>query len=150
MTRDTWCHTTSIAVQRPAAEAFRYMSDGLKQGEWTFGSWDREQIEADLFRGTSMFDGGTTYVRIRADADNLVIYYEVGHPDSGMSPRNMARIVPGTDLGLGENSSIVTLLAWRRDNMSEERWRQLCVSHETQMFIIRNRIEAGGGEAGSD
>lgn len=146
MSHDEWCHTTSILVQRPAEEAFRYMADGLKQGEWTFGSWDREQVEADLFRGTSMFDGAATWVRIRPDPDHRVIYYEVGDPETGMVPRNLSRIVPGADLGLEERCCIVTLLAWRRAEMSDQRWRQLCVSHETQMFIIKNRIEAGGGE----
>lgn len=53
MTQDPYCHTTSIAVNRPAEEAFRYMADGIKQGEWAFGSWDREQIGAGLFKGTS-------------------------------------------------------------------------------------------------
>lgn len=147
MTEDPYCHTTSIVVKRPAKEAFRYMADGVKQGEWTFGSWDREQIGPDLFMGRSLFDGSTTYVRIVPDHDNLVIYYYLGDPDDVMVPRNMARIVCGSDVGLDDDDGcIVTLMGWRKMDMSDDRWRQLCVSHETQMFIIKNRIEGGAGE----
>lgn len=144
MSDDGWCHTTSIRVERPAGEAFRYMADGMRQGEWTFGSWDREQVGPDLFRGRSLFDGSTTHVRIRPDAAELVIFYDVGDPAGDMVPRNMARIVEGPVVGLPADACVVTLLAWRLAGMSDERWRQLCVSHETQMFIIKNRIEALG------
>jgi hypothetical protein len=37
---------------------------------------------------------------------------------------------------------LVTLISWRAEGMSDSRWRRLCVSHETQMYIIKHMIES--------
>ena len=139
---DHYCHTCSCAVDVPARQAFDYMSDGIRQGEWTFGSWDRRQVGEQLFVGRSMFDDKETFIRIDADAARLVVYYRIGDAPDRLQLRNMARIVTGPDLGWSDDRSLVTLLAWRSTFMSDDRWKQLCVSHETQMFIIKARIEA--------
>jgi hypothetical protein len=39
------------------------------------------------------------------------------------------------------DTCVVTLMAWRSAFMDDLRWKQLCVSHESQMFIIKARIE---------
>lgn len=139
---DHFCHTSSCAVDAPARQAFDYMADGIRQGEWTFGSWDRRQVGEHLFVGRSMFNDKETYIRIDADADHLVVYYRIGDDPDHLQTRNMARIVRGPDIGWDAGRSLVTLLAWRSEFMSDDRWKQLCVSHETQMFIIKARIEA--------
>lgn len=139
---DHYCHTCSCAVDAPARQAFNYMADGIKQGEWTFGSWDRRQVGDQLFVGRSMFDDKETFIRIDADEERLVIYYGIGEDPEHLQMRNMARIVRGQDLGWEDSRSLVTLLAWRSAFMNDDRWKQLCVSHETQMFIIKARIEA--------
>lgn len=139
---DPHCHTCSCAVETPARQAFDYMADGIRQGEWTFGSWDRRQVGEQLFVGRSMFDDKETFIRIDADAERLVVYYRIGDDPEHLQARNMARIVSGPDLGWEQSRCLVTLLAWRSHFMSDDRWKQLCVSHETQMFIIKTRIEA--------
>lgn len=139
---DRYYHTCSVSVDAPALQAFKYMADGIKQGEWTFGSWDRRQVGEQLFVGRSMFDDKETYIKIDADEERLVIYYRLGEAPGCLQTRNMVRIVRGPDLGWEDNRSLVTLLAWRSAFMSDDRWKQLCVSHETQMFIIKARIEA--------
>jgi len=140
---DPHCHTCTCRVAVPATEAFEYMADGLKQGEWTFGSWNRRQIGEGLFVGTSMFDNQDTYVKIDADRERLLIYYHLGEGPDRLEPRNMARIVPLAGDGDKQQSCLITLLAWRSPFMDDSRWKQLCVSHETQMFIIKARLEAG-------
>jgi hypothetical protein len=62
-------HGSTIVVDVPAETAFAYLSDGLKQSDWALGSMQCEQIGEQLFRGTSLFDGGETFVRITADED---------------------------------------------------------------------------------
>lgn len=142
--RDPYCHSASIDVAAPAAAAFAFMADGLKQGRWAFGSWDREALEGGVFAGTSLFSGARTYVRIRADRDHLMVHYDVGGaPDAGeLMPRIVARIVPGPVLSMGENECVVSLIAWRTREMSDRRWHQLQVSHETQVLIIKHQIES--------
>lgn len=36
---------------------------------------------------------------------------------------------------------LVTLLTWRSAQTDDAKWKLTCVSHETEMFIIRNRLE---------
>ena len=47
--QDPHCHSSSIAVSRPAESAFEIMSDGLKQGRWALGSLTRREVEPGLF-----------------------------------------------------------------------------------------------------
>lgn len=145
---DPHCHCCSCEVQSSPEEAFNYLSDGLRQGEWTFGSWNRRQIDENLFVGTSMFDGKETYIRIDTDPARFLIYYHLGSDPDNLAARNMIRVVPGKVVQAEGKKCIVTLLAWRSAFMDDLRWKQLCVSHESQMFIIKSRIEAV--EKGSD
>jgi hypothetical protein len=138
---DPFCHTSSIAVAVPAEAAFAIMADGMRQGEWALGSWHRQEIEPGLFRGTSLFDGKETWVRIHADRARLTIDYNVGRSRDGLSFRNAARVLPGALLGRDPQSAIVTLMTWRIAAQSEEAWQQICVTHETEMFLIRELLE---------
>jgi hypothetical protein len=139
---DSWCHTGSIEVQCDAKTAVDYVADGIKQGEWALGSIDRRQIGEDLFEGTSMFGVGTEYIRIRADHENHVIYYDVGHSLDDLRTVNVIRVVPGATLGRPAASCIVTLMSWRSEGTPEDAWTRTCVSHETEMFIIKARLES--------
>lgn len=62
--------------------------------------------------------------------------------DAGLQPRNMIRVVPGVVVEKPEKSCVVTLLSWRPEGMLDDRWKLICVSHETEMFIIKNRLES--------
>ena len=139
---DAYCHSCTCEVAATAEQAFAYMSDGMKQGEWTFGSWNRRHAGENIFVGTSMFDNKDTYIKIDADPERLLIYYHIGPDPEHLQARNMVRIVPGPQIGCEADMCLVTLLAWRSSFMNDARWKQLCVSHETQMFIIKTRIEA--------
>src|SRR5262245_7701520 len=59
-------HAATVQVEVPAETAFAYVADGLRQSDWTLGSWNREDLGDGLFRGMSLFDGALTYVRIDA------------------------------------------------------------------------------------
>lgn len=138
---DNYCHTGSIEVRCTPGAALAYLSDGVQQGDWTFGAWNRRQLEDNLFVGTSLFDRGDTYVRIKPDAGNFVIYYDVGRDPADMHPRNMIRIVPGPVTGREPDVCIITLMTWRPVSATDEQWLKQCVSHKTEMFIIKDRLE---------
>ena len=138
---DPHCHTCSCQVDVAARVAFDYLADGLKQSEWTFGSWNRRQVADDLFVGTSMFDDRDTYVKIDTDPNRFLIYYHIGPDPEHLQARNMVRVMPGIEIGRQPEICLVTLMAWRSTFMDDDRWKQLCVSHETQMFIIKSRLE---------
>ena len=140
-TGDLRCHSSTIEVNAPTNIAFDYLSDGVAQGDWTLGSMNRRKLDNNLYTGNSIFDGAELFVRIDADAEHLMIYYHVGADPENLQPRNLVRIVPGEVVGENENTCLVTLLSWRNAIADDNRWKLLCVSHETEMFIIKNRIE---------
>jgi hypothetical protein len=140
---DQYCHTASTLVDRSAEVAFAFMSDGMKQTRWALGSWDRRRLGPDLLVGTSLFNAKETFVRLVVDPAQLVVMYYVGASAEALQPRNMARIVPGPAVGRDPGSCIVTLCTWRAADTPDDRWRLTCVSHKTEMYMIRHLIESG-------
>jgi hypothetical protein len=138
---DPYCHTGSIMVERPAEVAFAIMADGIKQGEWAWGSANRVEVEPGLFRGTSMFTGRHTFVRLLVDRPRLLVDYEVGPSKEAMQFRNSARVIPGNLLKIGAEKCVVTLLSWRMASQSDAEWTQLGCVHEAEMFHIKGLLE---------
>jgi hypothetical protein len=138
---DPFCHTSSIAVAVPAEAAFKIMADGLEQGRWAWGSWQRREVEPGLFVGTSLFDGKETWVRLHADPKRLMVDYDVGRTRDKMQFRNAARVLPGALLGRDPGTCVVTLMSWRLAAQSEDAWQQTCTVHEAEMYLIRGLLE---------
>jgi hypothetical protein len=139
--QDPFCHSSSIAVDRPAEVAFTIMSDGIAQGRWTWGSYDRTEIEPGLFMGHSVFTGKPTYVRLHVDRPRLLVDYEVGGSPKTMQFRNMSRVIPGELLRLAPGTSVITLLSWRLATQTDADWTQFGTVHEAEMFLIKGLLE---------
>jgi len=138
---DSFCHSSSVSVDRPAEMAFEIMSNGLKQGTWAWGSFDRREIEPGLFVGRSVFTGKETFVRLFSDRARLVVDYEVGPSPETMQLRNMSRVVPGPLLKMGAEKCVVSLLSWRLATQSDADWAQFGCIHEAEMFLIKGLLE---------
>jgi hypothetical protein len=136
-------HAASIEVSVPAEEAFAYLSDGLKQGDWTLGSWNREQIGERLFKGTSLFTGAETFVRITAHPEHLLVDYDVGLALDQMLRLNSARAVPGPAVGRAEGTCVIALTKWRQPDEDDTQWRRGCVTFDTEIHMIKGRLELG-------
>jgi hypothetical protein len=87
---DRYCHTATAEVAVDEKTAFTFMSDGIKQGQWALGSWERREVDKGLFVGISLFDGQETWVRISADSERLLVDYFVGRSPEALLPRNSA------------------------------------------------------------
>ncbi|CDZ32275.1 Hypothetical protein NGAL_HAMBI1145_10460 [Neorhizobium galegae bv. officinalis] len=138
---DPHCHSSSIMVERPAAVAFELMSDGLKQGQWAWGSLNRTEVEPGLFVGASTFTGKQTFVRLHVDRDRFQVDYEVGAAKDAMQFRNMSRVIPGELLRMGPDRCVVTLLTWRLETQTDAEWIQFGTIHEAEMFLIKGTLE---------
>jgi hypothetical protein len=138
---DPFCHSASVEVNVPAETAFAYMADGIRQGEWTLGSWNRRALGDNLFVGTSLFDGREVYVRIEPRPELLLVDYHVGTAPERLRPVNSARIVPGPSLGRSEGTCIVTLQRWRAEDETDEQWAQRGQAFNTEVFMIKGRLE---------
>ena len=138
---DPHCHSSSIMVERSAVAAFDLMSDGLKQGQWAWGSANRTEVEPGLFRGTSAFTGRQTFVRLHVDRTRFQVDYEVGPAKESMQFRNMSRVIPGDVLRMGSDKCVVTLLTWRLETQTDAEWTQFGTIHEAEMFLIKGILE---------
>ncbi|GAA6201601.1 hypothetical protein [Aquicoccus sp. SU-CL01552] len=138
---DPHCHTSSIKVNKPAEVVFDLMSDGVKQGGWAWGSFDREDVGDGIFAGTSVFNGVRTFVRLDADRARLLVDYDVGPSKSALRFRNSARVLPGATLGHAADSCVVTLMTWRLADQDDAGWTQISTVHEAEMYLIRGLAE---------
>lgn len=131
--------TTAVCDVEPAA-AFAFLADASRLGSWALGCWDAQPVAAGVVGGTSLFDGSPTYVRADADAARLAVDFAVGSDPHALVHRISARVVSGAALGYAEGSSIVTLLAWRAADMSDDRWGRLVASHEVEIQLLQARL----------
>lgn len=134
-------HSVSVLVSAPAERAYAYLMDGLELGRWALGSFDTREVEEGVVRGVSLFDGQSCLVKPVGNPDTLRIEYHVGQDSRALVPRIVAQVVPGEHLGHEATSSVITLLAWRHRDMSDERWLQLQRCHEVEVLLIRSRLE---------
>lgn len=141
--RDPHCHSSSILVERSAEVAFEIMSEGVKQGQWAWGSANRIEVEPGLFKGTSVFTGKETFVSLDVDRQRLQVDYSVGASKDAMQFRNMSRVIPGDLLKIGADKCVVTLLTWRLATQSDAAWEQMSCVHEAEMFLIKGLLERG-------
>jgi hypothetical protein len=135
-------HATAQPVATPAARAFAYMRDPINLGRWSLGCFGTEPTDLPgVYAGRSLFDGVRGWFRIDADPTRFIVDYLVGEPQN-LVRRISARIIPGSDLGYGAATCLITLNAWRPHDMSDERWTRLCAAHEAEIFLIKSQIEA--------
>lgn len=141
---DRLSHVATRHVRAPADAAFRFLSDPIALGGWSLGCFATEPADQpELFTGRSLIDGSQGWFRIDADAERLVVDYLVGQPDR-LQRRIFARVAPGSDLGLPDDTCLVSLCAWRSADMDDARWKSLCALHEAEIVLIQGQIERAG------
>ena len=119
------------------------MADAANLHRWSFGTWKTEIAADGLVRGTSLFDGSSLYVRIAGDEARLIIDYHLGIDPQKLVPRIQLRVVRGGHVGLGDDQSVLTFIAWRSEAMDDDRWRRLTAAHEMEAVLVKSLIENG-------
>ncbi|MET0851724.1 MAG: hypothetical protein ABW020_11380 [Candidatus Rokuibacteriota bacterium] len=137
-------HSVTAECAVPARRAYAFLSDGLEVGRWALGSFAARRVGRNLFRGRSLFDGGEVLYRPVGDAARLIVDYHVGADARALSPRVMARVVPGEATGRGRDSCLVTLVAWRDASMTDARWDRLVACHEVEIRLIQAQLGPRG------
>jgi hypothetical protein len=140
---DRYAITASTEVSVPAATAFQFMADGLKQDHWALGSVNRKALGDGLFIGQNSFDGSDLYVRLASDPDLLLVDYSTGPSPEDLTPRVESRIRPGSWAGLDDSRSLVTLTIWRWDGCDEETWQFHHNLWRVEIKLIKGAIERG-------
>jgi hypothetical protein len=138
-----FAHEASIEIAVPAGIAFAYIADGLKQGEWALGSWNRRPAGGGVFVGNSLFDGSELSIRLTAHPELLLVVYDTGGSADDLRPMVWGRVVPGTVLGLAGDHCVVTFTIWRGASMDEAAWELMSHTFPTELRMIKGRLELG-------
>ncbi len=136
-------HEASIEIAVTAERAFAYLADGMKQGEWALGSWNRRPADNGVFLGNSLFDGSELSIRLTPHPELMLVVYDVGSSAEHLSPLVWGRVVPGPVLGLADDRCVVTLTVWRGATTSDEVWELLSHTFPAELHMIRGRLELG-------
>ena len=137
------CDTASIRINQSADVVFDFMSDPGRLDLWSFGTWNIEIINDDLILGKSIFNGSSVYVRVQPHKAQKLIDYHIGQTEDSLVARIFARVIPGTDFGADQQTSMILLTAIRSDGMNDERWSGLKNSHAFEVGLIKSLIESG-------
>jgi hypothetical protein len=136
-------HVAGVEIAVPAAQAYAYLADGLKQGEWALGSWNRRPAGDGIFAGNSLFDGRELLIRLVAIPELMLVEYHVGRSADALAPLVWGRVVAGPVVGLDEDHCVLTLVVWRSAGDSEEAWELLGHTFPTEVQMIKGRLELG-------
>ncbi len=128
-------------VAAPAEAALRFLADGTRLGQWAFGCWNTTAQGDGLFLGHSLFDGAALWTRVECDAARNCVIFHVGSSPERLTPRILAIVVPGPQVGRADDACLVTLMAWRDAGMEAERWRRLTTGHEAEIMLLKALIE---------
>jgi hypothetical protein len=136
------CHCATIVCDVRADVAYAFLADPSSLGTWALGCWGATRVGDDGVRGTSLFDGEETFVRLSRAPEVRVVDYAVGEAEVARS-RISARVTPASDIGGTDEQCVVTLLAYRTRDMTPERWARLEATHDVEIHLLKARIEGG-------
>lgn len=134
-------HCATALVNVAAEKAFRFLADPLSLGTWSLGCVQaRASGPGGPYVGVSLYNDSPTTFNISARPDLMLVDYLVG--DNGaLKPRISARIIEASTCDLADGQCYVSLLAWRPQTMTDDRWYQLCAAHDAEVWLIKARLE---------
>ena len=133
--------TASVTIESNAETVFKFMSDPNKMDLWSFGTW-RVSVDGDgLVHGRSIFDGSTACVRIEPDAPNRLIDYCIGTTPENLEPRIFVRVTPGEVTGSSALNCILSMVSFRTETMTDDRWHRLVTAHAFEVQLIKSLLE---------
>ena len=133
--------TASVTIERSAEAVIKFMSDPEKMDLWSFGTWRISVDDNGLVHGRSIFDGSTACVRIEPNAQNRLIDYWVGANSETLAPRIFVRITPGEVTGSSTLNCILSMVSFRTEAMSDDRWHRLVTAHALEVQLIKSVLE---------
>jgi hypothetical protein len=142
--QDTKGHSVTIEILKNWEFAYEFLCEPLNLGKWALGCQKVEQTSEDgVYSGISLFNKEKGYFKLEVNKNWRIIDFHVGNSEIFV-PRISIRIIPGEYYAASESVCMITLDAWRNADMSDARWHQLCVCHETEVFLLKSLIETEG------
>lgn len=133
-------HLASVRIDAPIDFAFARLCDGAEVGRWALGSMGLAPTATPgVLRGTSLFDGGESLVRISAHPALWLVDYFVGL--AAPEPRISIRLSPGAAWDMGAATCLAAMTTWRPAAMEDWRWARTCTTHELEVLLFKAQIE---------
>ena len=148
--RASGVHAVARLCRARVEDALALLSTAAGLARWNLGLWQTQERGPGLLAGTSLFGGGRGVARVQVDAPRGWVDYRVGSEGQELVPRIQARVQPGAELGHGDGTCVVTLMAWRSADMDDARWQRLRSAHEVEIEIIRAELERPPADSDSD
>jgi hypothetical protein len=127
---------TSINIIGEIDTIFNFMQDKNKINLWSLGvKWYNNNHE--IIEGISNYDNSTLYLKITTKEDIKQITYWIGSNVNNLTPRIYVYLIK-TDKFYNNKLSMV---AYRTQDMDNERWLGLKESHKKEVKIIKKLIE---------
>ena len=134
-------HSVTIEIDLPWEKVYDFLNEPLNLGKWALGCMQAKPAEEEgLYCGVSIFDNEVNYFKLKANREFRVIDFHIGSR-TVLQPRISARVTPGSIYGNEDSFCLLSLQAWRDLEMSDVRWHQLQVCHETEMILVKKLLE---------
>ena len=127
---------TSINIIGEIDTIFNFMQDMNKINEWSLGvKWNNNNHE--IIEGISNYDNSILYLKITTKKDMKQITYWIGSNVNNLSPRIYVYLIETNKI----YNNKLSMVAYRTQDMDNERWLGLKESHKKEVKIIKKLIE---------
>jgi hypothetical protein len=137
-------HSAARLCKATPEQAWRHLCGAAGMARWCLGMFETREIEPGLMSGRSLFSGATVYARLVCDEAQRRVDYSVGSAPDALMSWIHAQVTPGGQLGYGSDQCLVALWACRPQAMSDASWQRVMRTHETEIDLIAQQIEADG------
>ena len=99
-------------------------------------------VERHLAEGILKLNGESILIRISLEEEMKIIHFHLGNSKDSLVPRIMIRVLPYPFSEKAGAGSLISMIAWRTEEMDDERWRALKAAHEYEILQIRAMLES--------
>ena len=130
---------SSITINCDSNQIYKFMYDIHQINLWSFGiEWDHYNNHDGIIKGISNYDQSIAYLKITTNDKTKKIHYWIGEDIQNLIPRIYIRITPTDNI----NSNQLSMIAFKTDDMTEERWNKLKELHSLEIKEIKRLIES--------
>jgi hypothetical protein len=99
---------------------------------------------AGVSAGRAHDTGEEVYARPLLDRKRGIVVYEVGVDPAELAPWIWAIVHPSERLGADPGTSVLSMIAWRPEGMSDDDWEVVCREHDIEILFIKRQVERRG------
>ena len=129
---------SSITIECDIDTIYNFMSNIEKINLWSLGiHWDINTKD-NIVKGISNYDQSISYLKIIKNNNIKKIDYWIGKEIQNLTPRIYARVISTNN----KHKNLLRMVAFKTDDMTEERWNKLKELHSLEIKEIKRLIES--------